>query len=215
LIDVHAPHEPVMNWRDFFIHLITITIGLLIALSLEGCVEWQQHRHLVRDAEASLQAEIQNNAKDMQSTLDDLHRQQAVLKQDVVVLKEIARTRKMPKKGNLDVTFHIHGFEDVGWKTAQSTGALSYMRYERAEEYSDIYGEQDALYLSEQQAARDTILALGPFLNMTDKDPDLTPGQAEAIQEKIEVLQGQLLLVDSFMGGLNREYKKFLAAHPH
>jgi hypothetical protein len=49
---------------------------------------------------------------------------------------------------------------------------------------------------------------------MTDKDPDLTPGQAEAIQGKIEVLQGQLLLVDSFMGGLDREYKKFLAAHP-
>jgi hypothetical protein len=214
LIDVHAPHEPVMNWRDFFIHLITITIGLLIALSLEGCVEWQQHRHLVRDAEASLQAEIQNNARDMQGTLDDLHRQQAVLKQDVVVLKGIARTRKMPKKGSLDVTFHIHGFEDVGWKTAQSTGALSYMPYNRAEEYSDIYGQQDALYLSEQQAARDTILALGPFLNMTDSDPDLTPEQAEAIQAKIEALQGQLLLVNSFMGGLDREYKKFLAAHP-
>ena len=214
MIDVHAPHEPVLNWRDFFIHLITITIGLLIALSLEGCVEWQQHRHLVRDAEASLQAEVQNNAKDMQSTLDDLHKQQVVLKQDVVVLKEIARTHKEPKNGHIDVTFRIHGFEDVGWKTAQSTGALSYMPYNRAEEYSDIYGQQDALYLSEQQAARDTILALGPFLNMTDSDPDLTPEQAEAIQAKIEALQGQLLLVNSFMGGLDREYKKFLAAHP-
>ena len=214
MIDVHAPHEPVMNWRDFFIHLITITIGLLIALSLEGCVEWQQHRHLVRDAEASLQAEIQNNAKDMQGTLDDLHKQQAVLKQDVVALKDIARKRTMPKNEHIDVTFRVHGFQDVGWKTAQSTGALSYMPYDRAEEYSDIYGQQNLLYLSEQQAARDTTLALGPFLNMTDSDPDLTPEQAEAIQAKIEALQGQLLLVDSFMGGLDREYKKFLAAHP-
>ena len=212
MIDVHAPNEPVLNWRNFFIHLVTITIGLLIALSLEGCVEWQQHRHLVRDAEASLQAEIQKNAKGMPSTLDDLHKQQGVLKQDVVVLKSILKTLKVPKNGHLDVTFHIHGMEDVGWKTAQSTGALSYMPYGRAEEYSDIYGAQDALRTSEQQAARDAVMALGPFLNMTDSDPDPTPAQVEEMQGKIEVLQGQLLLVDAFMGSLDREYKKFLAA---
>lgn len=27
--------------RDFFLHIFTITVGLLIALSLEGLVEWQ------------------------------------------------------------------------------------------------------------------------------------------------------------------------------
>ena len=37
-MDVHAPHEPIHTWRDFFIHLITITVGLLIAISLEGMV---------------------------------------------------------------------------------------------------------------------------------------------------------------------------------
>jgi len=214
VIDVHPPHEPVHSWPDFLLHLVTITIGLLIALSLEGCVEWQHHRHLVHDAEASLQLEIENNAKGTQGALDDLHRQQATLKQDVVVLKEIERTHKMPEHGHIEVAFRIHGFEDVGWKTAQSTGALSYMPYDRAEAYSDIYGEQDALKMSEQQAARDTILALGPFLNSAESDPDPTPTQLEGLQEKIEVLQGQLLLVDTFMKGLDGAYKKFLAAHP-
>ncbi len=99
MIDVHPPHEPVHSWPDFLLHLVTITIGLLIALSLEGCVEWQHHRHLVHDAEASLQAEIENNAKGMQGTLDDLHTQQATLKQDVVILKEIEQTHKMPEHG--------------------------------------------------------------------------------------------------------------------
>jgi hypothetical protein len=46
VLDVHPPHEPVHGWRDFFVHPATITIGLLIALSLEGCVEW---RHCVDD----------------------------------------------------------------------------------------------------------------------------------------------------------------------
>jgi len=34
------------------------------------------------------------------------------------------------------------------------------------------------------------------------------------MKEKIEVLQGQLLLVDSFVNNLDNEYKQFLATHP-
>jgi hypothetical protein len=39
MLDVHPPHEPAHSWRDILIHLATITIGLFIALSLEGRVE--------------------------------------------------------------------------------------------------------------------------------------------------------------------------------
>ena len=61
VIDVHPPHQPIHGWRDFFLHLATISIGLLIALSLEGLVEWQHHRHLVHEAQASLYGEIKTN----------------------------------------------------------------------------------------------------------------------------------------------------------
>ena len=47
MLDVHPPHEKVHGFKDFLLHILTITIGLLIALSLEGCVEWRHHRHLV------------------------------------------------------------------------------------------------------------------------------------------------------------------------
>lgn len=214
MIDVHPPHEPIHGWRDFFIHLSTITIGLLIALSLEGCVEWRHHRHLVHEAEASLHTEIQNNAKGLQTTLDDLRKQQELLKQDVVVLKYIMKNHKTPEHSSLDITFHIRGFDSVSWKTAQSTGALSYMPYDRAQEYSDIYATQDELAVAEQQAARDAIISLAPFLNSNKDDPDPTEGQAESIKQKIEVLQGQLILVDSLVTNLDSEYRKFLAAHP-
>ena len=63
MLDVHSPHEPIIGWKDFLLHLFTITIGLLIALSLEGMVEWFHHRHLVHEAEASLYREIDGNAK--------------------------------------------------------------------------------------------------------------------------------------------------------
>ncbi len=58
MLDVHAPHGKVEGWKDFFVHLFTITIGLLIALGLEGCVEWQHHRHLAAESKDALRGEI-------------------------------------------------------------------------------------------------------------------------------------------------------------
>ena len=39
MLDVHPPHNPTHTWRDFFIHIATIVIGLLIAIGLEQSVE--------------------------------------------------------------------------------------------------------------------------------------------------------------------------------
>jgi hypothetical protein len=45
MLDVHAPEHRIHGFRDFLVHLLTITVGLLIALSLEASVgamlEWR------------------------------------------------------------------------------------------------------------------------------------------------------------------------------
>jgi hypothetical protein len=214
VIDVHDPHEPIHGWRDFFIHLFTITIGLLIALGLEGCVEWQHHRHLVHEAQASLHAEIQNNAKSLPDTIAALHKQQDMLKRDVTVLKYIIKNKKPPQHSSLEVNFSTHTFNNVSWKTAQATTALSYMSYPQAEEYSNIYATQAELEAAEHQAERDAIISLSPLLSVSDDDVDPTEGQAAPMKQKMQILQGQLILVDSLLKGLDQEYKQFLSAHP-
>ena len=35
MIDVHPPHKPTHTWTDFFIHIATICVGLIIAIGLE------------------------------------------------------------------------------------------------------------------------------------------------------------------------------------
>jgi hypothetical protein len=82
------------------------------------------------------------------------------------------------------------------------------------EEYSDIYITQNQLNNAERQAARDAIIRLAPFMNIADDDPDPTAAMGNDMKQKIEVLQGQLTLVDNFMNSLDRDYKKFLTAHP-
>jgi hypothetical protein len=214
VLDVHSPHEPIHGWRDFFVHLTTITIGLVIALSLEGCVEWQHHRHLVHEAEAGLQIEIKANAKEVQGALDNVRKELDVLKQDAVVLKKIIANPKVPNNEEMTINFRIQSFGDVSWRTAQSTGALSYMPYEQAHAYSVIYAQQNEVYTAEEQAIRDTVVSVAPFLN--SKKGDQNPGAEEAvkIKDRLEILQGQLLLLEDHIQELGVDYKKFLAAHP-
>jgi hypothetical protein len=214
VIEVHPPTEPVHGWRDFLVHLFTITIGLLIALSMEGCVEWQHHRHLVHDAETSLRREIEGNARDMKVNLEGVRNEQRLLSQDVVILKKMIANPGVKTHDTMSIRFNIRGFNDVSWKTAQSTGALGYMPYAVAQEYSDIYDQQHEIDDAEHVAVRDTVVSVAPFLNSKDDDPNPSAVEAAAIKSHIEILQGQLSLVENLMVGLDVEYKKFLAAHP-
>ena len=43
-LDVHPAHHAATTWRDFFIHIATIVLGLLIAVGLEQRVEHFHHR---------------------------------------------------------------------------------------------------------------------------------------------------------------------------
>jgi len=214
MIDVHPPHAAAHGPRDFFIHLFTITIGLLIALGLEGAVEWQHHRHLAHDAEASMTSEVKSNASGIEEELDALHKEQEALKHDVVVLNGIIRTGKPPEHESMNITFHMHTFDSLSWTTAQTTGALAYMPYSQASEFASLYKAQEELSASEQVAGRDAAISLAPFLNEEPGAPDFSAIDSAAMKKNIETLQGQLLIVDSFMKGLDEHYKKFVAAHP-
>jgi hypothetical protein len=54
MIEVHPPHEDVHTWRQFFIHIAAITIGLLIAIGLEQTVVYFHHRHQLQEARREL-----------------------------------------------------------------------------------------------------------------------------------------------------------------
>lgn len=48
LLDVHPIHAPVRVWRDFFIHIVIIVVGLCIAVGIQQTVEFF-HNHYQRD----------------------------------------------------------------------------------------------------------------------------------------------------------------------
>jgi len=61
MLDVHPPHHAASTWRDFFIHIATIVIGLLIAVALEQTVEYIHHRHQRHQLQEDLHNEAEQN----------------------------------------------------------------------------------------------------------------------------------------------------------
>jgi hypothetical protein len=214
VFDVQPPHMSIHGWRDFSIHLATITIGLLIALGLEGCVEWLHHRHLMHQAQMGLMTEIKANADSVQAKIAALESHQQELKRDIEILKQIIASPSAPIHDTLTLRFDISGFDNVSWATAQSTGAVTYMSYAVAREYSDIYSEQAEIDAEARLAARDLSVAFGPLLNLKSGDASISAEDAKLMKQHVETLQGQLYLLDSLLHSVSDSYKKFLQTHP-
>jgi hypothetical protein len=136
-MDIHAPTEPIHTRKDFFIHLFTITVGLLIALSLEGLVEYMHHRHLVAEARANIRHELNENHAAAQ---DDIVRLQKNIEQQEANIKAIHTLHDHPNDhASVTNTMSFNSMDDAAWRTARDTGALSYMPYDEVQRYSDIY----------------------------------------------------------------------------
>jgi hypothetical protein len=77
MLEVHPAQHAASTWREFFIHIATIVVGLLIAISLEQTVEKLHHRHqrhelqedLKKDGEAN-RGYIKDNIAAAQGILD-------------------------------------------------------------------------------------------------------------------------------------------------
>jgi len=70
MLDVHPPHHAANTWRDFFTHIATIVVGLLIAVGLEQTVEYVHHRREGAELRERLHAESMQ-------ILQDAHRAEA------------------------------------------------------------------------------------------------------------------------------------------
>jgi hypothetical protein len=55
MLDIHPAHHAANSWKEFFVHIATIVLGLLIAAGLEQTIEYAHHRHLASEARPSIQ----------------------------------------------------------------------------------------------------------------------------------------------------------------
>ena len=196
-VDVHAPHQPITSWKEFLVHLVAITIGLLIAVGIEGLVELHREHKLVKEARQTLRDEILHNVETMDDALPGIEAEKAVMAENIQFLNQVVEHPhdKAAQHGKLNAGFATVGLHDTAWKTAQATGALAFMPYDEAQRYADIYGAQQNFREQQDKLQEDEAQLLGVFAKTDFGHGDLTPDEARVALERLGIWRGHLLFL--------------------
>jgi hypothetical protein len=207
-MEVHPVHGPVHNLRDFFVHLSIITVGLLIALGLEGLVEWGRHRQLEHRVEADLRAELQVNQTLLASNTKSLDTAEKQAETDLDIL--LTYRAKHHGAGELKFYWEWSSLSSAAWDTARDTGGVALMNYEKAQKYSEAYGQQ--LLVNAQAAAyiRDVYRSAAP-LEGGRHVSELQPAELDTLIGNVQQTMADLNFLRDLSQGLSREFAQMPA----
>jgi hypothetical protein len=210
-LDVDPPHEPIRSWKDFTLHLLTITVGLLIALALEAAVQSLHHRHMVKEARANLRREVVENQKLYTQNLRHVQTELVQLEQNIEQLREL-RAGKTPEHFDLQWNFSWNGFVESAWMSARDIGALGYMQPEVVEEYSGLYRQQTFVNDAGVSIFFDQAKAAAPLLTAKDhQNPkELSSGDIQAMLLSAAELEGRVKTLQAIMKSLDIDYTALL-----
>ena len=197
-MDVHAPHHPIEGWKDFVVHLLTITVGLLIAVGIEGCVELHREHKLAQEARATMREEIEHNSSQMKDTVANLKKQSEMIQKNIDTLTRIQENPKdkEAQKASISADFSSVGLRDTAWKTAQTTGAMGFMPYAEAQRYSDVYGSQKEFLDQQDKILEDEAQFLGVMAKTNFGHGDVTAEQASLALERFGIWRAHLLYLE-------------------
>ena len=205
------PTRKMHGFGDFLLHLLTITIGLLIALGLEGCVEHWKQRELTKDADTRLRQEIRDNAKEIASAHNANATELANLNRVVDFLS--ARKRNEPyDTRQIRLGFTVGDLKSASWKTAAATGALGFMEYDQVQRYADVYQLQEK-YSALQDQTLDQFLQLQSYVIYGFDPEKITPADAGSAELETRRTMARLTAMDQVGTALATEYDAVLKSN--
>jgi len=205
-MEIHPPHA-IHSVKDFLLQLLTITVGILIALTLEGLLEWTHHRTLVHEAEANLITEIHENRADIGKALEKLHASEEQLNQMVALVHRLQENRTTPVG---DVTFNwtLADLHATSWNTANATGAVANMDYPEVKRYTRVYDLQQQ-FMTIQNRAIDSIVAVYGQTTLLQRDmKKVSDAELAEAEHVLGLAQANARAIESIGNILNDEYAK-------
>ncbi|MEK6398788.1 MAG: hypothetical protein V4734_11935 [Terriglobus sp.] len=211
MLDVHPPHESAHSVGDFFLHLFTITIGLLIAVGIEGAVTRHEHTKLANEARETMRDEIRRNESNAKDALKNIAEQRSEMEHNLAQLKRVQEGEKLTDP-SLDASYGVKDFEHTAWRTAQATGALSYMPYDEANRFSSIYETLETFEKAEAVLAEDEAQFLG-LIRRYSGEKHMSKESADALAERLGIWQGHLLNIHIAAMLLDDQQEAYLEGH--
>lgn len=150
-MEVHAPEHVIHSRREFLVHMVAITLGLLIAVGIDQSVEYLHHRHQRHELEENMRDEAGRNVEILSThfevNIPNLLWYRSVLK---------AAQATKPDGGYYDITLPppahdssnkiMTSPERAVFPVAQSTGSLALLPETEAQAYAmvDFQSAEDA-----------------------------------------------------------------------
>ena len=138
MLDVHPPHHAANTWRDFFIHMATVCLGLLIAIGLEQSVEALHRNHQRHQLEQDLRAEAIQNLRIAIYNLNGIENLDTWQSQQAAELDRASAEDRAPRYIPLPLAYHVRLPSEAVWTVAQ-TGTLNLLPRTEAQQYAHPY----------------------------------------------------------------------------
>jgi hypothetical protein len=202
MLDIHPAHHAATTWRDFFVHIATIVLGLLIAVGIEQAVELIHHRHQVAETRELLRNEREDNRQAFVTATKSFRVVSVELQNNLEVLAYLRQHPGTPDKKLPGALLWIWGspvYESAAWEAAQSSGVTTLMPREEVAESAKVYAQLRRI----GDSSRETWLAItdAERYNLVDSRlSDLTPAQINEITTLT-----QIALTKHFINGFDLE----------
>ena len=190
--------------------LTTITAGVLIALSLEGLVQWGRDVALVREARGTIRRELADNRREVQSVLSSVDSRRKNLDMALRFANELLSKRETGIN-EVQLGFNVADLSTASWDTAGSTGALGHMDYGEVQRYADLYSVQ-ALYSDRQKGTMERLAAAATMFSDRRDPKDASPEDLQLFRRQVLAMHSDLMLEEQLGTRLIEMYDRVLAA---
>jgi hypothetical protein len=157
-MEIEVPEHPIMTWKQFFIHMGTIVLGILIALSLEQTVEWLHHRHQRHQLIEDMHEEAEENIKVIDEDTRLLNRELGMLRSVVdrlnsaPVAKGVISIDISNEFGPQSQVENMTSPSRGTWAVARNSGLVPLLKHEQARIYTRLDFEAEQELKAEDEA---------------------------------------------------------------
>ncbi|GEM_PF-2256771 len=205
-MDLHVPEGPIRSIKDFLLHIVIVTIGILIALGLEQLVEAHHRAHLAHDAVEGFRRELTSDSADIKEVVDSNAAVRAKIDEWIADLTS-ASPHEMDKYPGV----HFNILSTASWDTAMATQALSELPYERAHLYAAAYASLH-IFIDVQRRG----LSDWQDVQVFGKNPALmTPDQRRTLIERLHRYESDLQVIENAGGNVLETGQAALGEKPH
>lgn len=208
-MDIHPPH-PIHTWKDFGVQLVTITAGILIALSLEGVRESIHDRALVREARENIHLEIADNQREVENEIKAIPARSKKIDTALQFANEMLKTRRSDIH-QVELQVDFPDLSAASWQTAERTGALAHMDYREVQKYATLYTFQEFLIQQQRRALEAMTATIG--IMTASEDSDLSKASAaeiERFRDRVVTVRSILFVEGQLARAATARYKKAL-----